>query len=101
MAHHPEGIALTTLHQAMDLQTDIFQSCGVPVNIANHILAREADKTHFDITVGNYNRVVDAARLLNLPSSHGSYPHRQYGPGLYSTKIGRSSPRPWLIFLPF
>jgi hypothetical protein len=67
MAHHPEGIALTTLHQAMDLQTDIFQSCGVPVNIADHILAREADKTHFDITVGNYNRVVDAARLLNLP----------------------------------
>jgi hypothetical protein len=67
MAHHPEGVALTTLHQAMDLQTDIFHKCGVPVNISEHILAREASKTHFDITVGNYNRVVDAARLLGMP----------------------------------
>ncbi|PIQ23914.1 NGG1p interacting factor NIF3 [bacterium (Candidatus Blackallbacteria) CG17_big_fil_post_rev_8_21_14_2_50_48_46] len=67
MAHHPEGLALTTLHQAMDLQTDIFHGHGVPINVADQILQREADKTHFEISVGNYNRVVDAARLLELP----------------------------------
>src|SRR5690606_19888098 len=27
LAHHPEGLALTTLAQAMDLQTDIFGCC--------------------------------------------------------------------------
>ncbi|MGV3526033.1 MAG: NGG1p interacting factor NIF3 [Candidatus Sericytochromatia bacterium] len=67
IAHHPEGLALTTLHQAMDLQTDIFSLCGVPVNVAEQILQGEADKTAFSIAVGNYNRSVDAARLLELP----------------------------------
>ena len=67
MAHHPEGLALTTLHQAMDLQTDIFHGCGVPVHVAEQILQRESEKTHFEISMGNYNRVVDAARLLELP----------------------------------
>lgn len=67
MAHHPEGLALTTLHKSMDLQTDIFHAHGVPIHVAEQILQREADKTHFEITMGNYNRVVDAARLLALP----------------------------------
>lgn len=67
MAHHPEGIALTTLAQAMDLQTDIFHCCGVPVNAAEQILQGEAQKTTIGIITGNYNRTVDAARLLELP----------------------------------
>lgn len=67
IAHHPEGIALTTLHQAMDLQTDIFHGCGIHVNIAEQILQGEARKTAIDLVVGNYNRAVDMARLLELP----------------------------------
>lgn len=67
IAHHPEGLALTTLHQAMDLQTDIFVGCGLHVNVAEQLLQTEAHKTANDIVVGNYNRSVDAARLLELP----------------------------------
>lgn len=67
MAHHPEGIALTTLHQAMDLQTDIFHGCGIHVNVAEQILQNEAHKISIDLAVGNYNRSVDMARLLELP----------------------------------
>jgi hypothetical protein len=67
VAHHPEGIGLTTLHQAMDLQTDMFACCGIHINVAEQILQREAQKTAADIVVGNYNRAVDAARLLELP----------------------------------
>ncbi len=67
MAHHPEGIALTTLAQAMGLQADMFACCGVPINAAEHILAGEAEKTTIDLVTGNYNRAVDAARLLELP----------------------------------
>lgn len=67
MAHHPDGIALTTLYQAMELQTDIFHGCGIHVNIAEQILQTEAHKTSIDLVVGNYNRAVDAARLLELP----------------------------------
>ena len=67
IAHHPEGIALTTLAQAMGLQTDVFAGCGVPVNVAEQMLQIEAEKTTHGILVGNYNRSVDAARLLELP----------------------------------
>lgn len=67
MAHHPEGIALTTLAQAMGLQADMFSCCGVPINAAEHILEGEAEKTTIDLVTGNYNRAVDAARLLELP----------------------------------
>jgi hypothetical protein len=67
VAHHPEGIALTTLHKAMDLQTGIFSCCGVPVNVADQILQVEAGKTAFSLKTGNYNQVVDAARLMQLP----------------------------------
>lgn len=67
IAHHPEGIALTTLALAMDMQTDIFHCCGVPVNIAEQILQGEAQKTTISIITGNYNRTVDAAQLLGLP----------------------------------
>jgi len=67
MAHHPEGIALTTLAEAMGLQADMFSCCGVPINAAEHILDGEAEKTTIDLVTGNYNRAVDAARLLELP----------------------------------
>ncbi len=67
MAHHPEGIALTTLAEAMGLQADMFSCCGVPINAAEHILEGEAEKTTIDLITGNYNRTVDAARLLDLP----------------------------------
>ncbi|MBF2052591.1 MAG: NGG1p interacting factor NIF3 [Candidatus Sericytochromatia bacterium] len=67
IAHHPEGIALTTLAEAMALQTDMFSCCGVAVNVAEQILQGEAEKTTVSIVVENYNRSVDMARLLNLP----------------------------------
>ncbi|HEY9841753.1 MAG: NGG1p interacting factor NIF3 [Candidatus Sericytochromatia bacterium] len=66
IAHHPVGVALTTLHMAMELQTEVFAGCGVHVNVAEQMLQTEASKTAQDIVVGNYNRTVDAARLLEL-----------------------------------
>lgn len=67
IAHHPEGLALTTLAQAMGLQADMFSCCGVPINVAEQILQSEADKITQSIIVDNYNRSVDTARLLELP----------------------------------
>lgn len=67
IAHHPEGLALTTLAQAMDLQADVFNCCGVPINQAEQILQGEAHKTTVGIIVSNYNRSVDAAQHLDLP----------------------------------
>lgn len=67
IAHHPEGIALTTLHQVMDVQTDVFACCGVPVNVAEQIIQGESANTALSIVTGNYNRAVDAAKMLDLP----------------------------------
>jgi len=66
MAHHPEGIALTTLHKMMAMQADVFSCCGVPINAAEQIIQAESGNVELSIITGNYNRVADAARLLDL-----------------------------------
>lgn len=67
IAHHPEGIALTTLHEVMPVQTGFFGCCGVPINAAEHILNSEMRKTGYSMAVINYNQAADAARLLEFP----------------------------------
>lgn len=67
IAHHPEGIALTQLSDVMALQADVFGGCGIPINVAEKLLEKEIEKTAHGLIVGNYNRVVDAARWLELP----------------------------------
>src|SRR3989344_2587778 len=40
LAHHPEGRALAGLYSVMKMQEDIFQKFGVPINIAEGLMAK-------------------------------------------------------------
>lgn len=67
VAHHPEGKALANLHEVMDIQTDVLARAGVPENIAEGVLADRIREVSRTISPINHYKVVDAAKLLNIP----------------------------------
>ena len=51
----------------MDIQTDVLARAGVPENIAEGVLADRIREVSRTIAPINHYKVVDAARLLNMP----------------------------------
>lgn len=67
MSHHPEGRALTQLHETMEVQTDAYADAGVPVNVASELMHTRMGDVERKIHPNNYNQVIDAAKLLGVP----------------------------------
>jgi len=67
MSHHPEGKALAGLHDVMHLQEDILARFGVPVNVAEGIMASRIGEVKRGLMPINHNRAVDAAKILGIP----------------------------------
>ncbi|MDD2444456.1 MAG: NGG1p interacting factor NIF3 [Desulfotomaculaceae bacterium] len=67
IAHHPEGKALSALYQVMKLQEDVLNRFGVPINVAEGIMASRINEVKLGLMPLNHNRAVDAARLLDIP----------------------------------
>lgn len=67
IAHHPEGKALTNLHEVMDIQTDVLERAGVPGNVAEKVLEDRLRQVFQSISPVNHYQAVDAARLLDIP----------------------------------
>ncbi|MCL6558528.1 MAG: NGG1p interacting factor NIF3 [Firmicutes bacterium] len=67
IAHHPEGKALANLYEVMHSQEALMAKHGVPVNVAEGIMAERIEEVKRGLLPQNHNRAVDAARILNLP----------------------------------
>ncbi|HHU31624.1 MAG TPA: NGG1p interacting factor NIF3 [Clostridia bacterium] len=67
LAHHPEGKALASLYDVMHLQEDILYRLGVPINIAEDIMASRISEVKRGMMPLNHNKTVDAAKILDLP----------------------------------
>ncbi|HYM65088.1 MAG TPA: hypothetical protein VES68_01210 [Candidatus Sulfotelmatobacter sp.] len=67
ISHHPSGHALASLHEVMDLQIDVFQSYGVPVNVAHALLEERKGEVQRKFSPLNHNQATDAAKLLKVP----------------------------------
>ena len=67
IAHHPEGKAMAALYQVMRLQEDVLAKFGVPINVAEGIMASRISEVKWGLMPLNHNRAVDAARLLGIP----------------------------------
>ncbi len=67
IAHHPEGKALSALYQVMKLQEDVLAKFGVPINVAEGIMASRINEVKQGLMPLNHNRAVDAAKLLDIP----------------------------------
>ena len=66
MAHHPEGKALAELHEVMHLQEDIMARYGVPINVAESIMASRISEVKRGLMPINHNRAIDAAKILGI-----------------------------------
>lgn len=67
LAHHPEGIAQAAMYEVLNLQTDLWEKAGIPVNIAESIMASRVSEVKRAMAPLNHQRAVDAARLLDIP----------------------------------
>ena len=72
ISHHPLGKALATLHEVMELQCDVLNQYGVPINIAESLMRERISEVARGLNRVNHQRTVDVARLLgfNLISLH-------------------------------
>ena len=64
IAHHPRGRALADLHEVMELQVDVLNQYGVPVNIAEGLLKERVSEVARGINPKNNWQSVDSAKLL-------------------------------------
>ena len=65
IAHHPEGKAMSALYQVMHLQEDFLARYGVPINVAEGMMAPRIAEVKRALMPLNHNRAVDAAKILN------------------------------------
>jgi len=67
MSHHPQGQALAHLYRVMYLQADVFHNMGVPLEIAEDLMAGRVSEVQRGLLPANHTRSLDAARLLKIP----------------------------------
>lgn len=67
VSHHPSGLGSVRFSEVMYLQADMMQAVGVPINVAEGILQGRVDEVHRRGMPSNHYRVIDAARLIDMP----------------------------------
>lgn len=67
ISHHPEGRAMAALYEVMDMQSGILLKYGVPINVAEGIMAERIKEVERRLLPVNHTRAIDAARLLDIP----------------------------------
>jgi putative NIF3 family GTP cyclohydrolase 1 type 2 len=64
ISHHPLGKGLATLHEVMELQCDVLNQYGVPINIAEGLMRERISEVARGLNRANHQRTVDAAKIL-------------------------------------
>jgi len=72
ISHHPRGKGLASLSDVMELQCDILNKYGVPINIAEGLMKEKISEVARGISALNHQRTIDAAKILgfNLMCAH-------------------------------
>ena len=72
IAHHPLGKGLAHLADVMELQCDVLNQYGVPINIAEGLMKERIEEVARGVNAINHQRTVDTAKILgfNLMNSH-------------------------------
>jgi putative NIF3 family GTP cyclohydrolase 1 type 2 len=66
IAHHPEGRALSDLHDVMSLQAEVLSQYGVPINVAESVIKPRISEVSRGVAPINHNRNVDMAKVLGI-----------------------------------
>jgi len=65
IGHHPIGRSLACLSDVMDLQCDVLNYYGVPINIAEGLMRERIQEVARGTSASNHQKTVDSAKLLN------------------------------------
>lgn len=91
--HHPVGNALANLDGVMDLQIDMMEKFGLPVNIAEKLIEKRISEVARGINPSNHQAVVDAARLLKINLINIHTPADNCVAQFVTEKIKKAQPR--------
>ena len=66
ISHHPLGKGLAYLSDVMELQCDVLNQYGVPINIAEGLMKEKIEEVARGVNAKNHQRTVDTARILGF-----------------------------------
>lgn len=66
ISHHPLGKGLANLHEVMELQCDVLNQYGVPINVAEGLMKEKISEVARGINAKNHQRAVDTAKILGF-----------------------------------
>jgi len=66
ISHHPLGKGLSHLSDVMELQCDVLNMYGVPINIAEGLMRERIEEVARGVNRENHQRTVDAAKILGV-----------------------------------
>jgi putative NIF3 family GTP cyclohydrolase 1 type 2 len=67
LAHHPQGKAYANFYEVMNMQADILNRFGVPINVAEGLMEGRIKEVERRLSPANHTRAADVARLLDIP----------------------------------
>jgi len=66
VSHHPLGKGLANLADVMELQCDVLNQYGVPINVAEGLMKERISEVARGVNAINHQRTVDAAKILGF-----------------------------------
>lgn len=66
IAHHPTGRGLANLADIMEMQADVYNYYGVPINIAESLNSPRISEVARGVSGSNHQKSVNAARILGI-----------------------------------
>ena len=93
VGHHPLGKGLAYLADVMDLQCDVLNFYGVPINIAEGLMSERIQEVARGVSSSNHQRTVDAAKLLNVNLINVHTPADNLAAKFLKLKIDEKNPR--------
>lgn len=92
VAHHPEGKGLAWLSDVMDIQIDILNYYGVPINQAERVTREKISEVARSVSAANHNRAVDMAKLLNINFINSHTPCDNLAANFLKKEIEKNKP---------
>lgn len=66
IGHHPVGKGLSHLGDVMEMQADIYNQYGVPINIAEALNCTKISEVARSVASSNHQKSVDSSKLINI-----------------------------------
>jgi len=93
IGHHPLGKSLAHLADVMDLQCDVLNFYGVPINIAEGLMKEKISEVARGVNSSNHQRTPDAAKLLGINLMNVHTPADNLAAKFLKLKIDEKDPR--------